>query len=138
MAGEENLIPFSERTEDEQRKIRSAGGKASGASRRAKKNLTECTNILLNMKVADSQKSTKAMMKSLGIDDEDMVYAMAVSVAMLAKASKGDVPSARFLLEASKQYEQAVASQGTDGEVTLADTIEEAYKARQEKEQNAE
>lgn len=32
MANEQNLIPFSERTESEQREIRSEGGKASGVS----------------------------------------------------------------------------------------------------------
>lgn len=37
MANEENLIPFDQRTENEQREIRSKGGKASGQSRREKK-----------------------------------------------------------------------------------------------------
>lgn len=37
MANEENLIPFDQRTESEQREIRSKGGKASGQSRREKK-----------------------------------------------------------------------------------------------------
>ena len=34
MPNEKNLIPFDQRTEEEQRDIRSAGGKASGVSRR--------------------------------------------------------------------------------------------------------
>lgn len=37
MANEQNLIPFDQRTENEQREIRSKGGKASGQSRREKK-----------------------------------------------------------------------------------------------------
>ena len=39
--GQENLIPFSERTEEEQRKIAQAGGIASGEARRARKTLRE-------------------------------------------------------------------------------------------------
>ena len=37
MKGEENLIPLSERTKEEQRKIQKKAGKASGEARREKK-----------------------------------------------------------------------------------------------------
>ena len=46
MANEENLIPFNERTESEQRAIASAGGKASGEARRNKKMLRDCIDYL--------------------------------------------------------------------------------------------
>ena len=39
MANEQNLIPFDERTESEQREIATAGGIASGAARRRKRAL---------------------------------------------------------------------------------------------------
>lgn len=39
--GSENLIPFSQRSEEEQRAIRSAGGKKSGEKRREKRTLKE-------------------------------------------------------------------------------------------------
>ena len=37
--GQDNLIPFSERTETEQREIAKNGGKASGVARRRKADL---------------------------------------------------------------------------------------------------
>lgn len=48
MAHSDNLIPQSERTKDEQRAIASAGGKASGAARRARKTLKEELLLLLS------------------------------------------------------------------------------------------
>lgn len=47
MANEQNLIPFNERTESEQRAIATAGGKASGKARRNKKLLRDCIDYLL-------------------------------------------------------------------------------------------
>ena len=41
MANAENLIPFDERTESEQREIARKGGIASGASRRAYRSLKQ-------------------------------------------------------------------------------------------------
>lgn len=46
--GQENLIPFSERTEEEQRKIAQAGGIASGKARRERKTLREELLALLS------------------------------------------------------------------------------------------
>ena len=45
---DENLRPFSERTESEQREIRSKGGKASGEARRAKKTLADAIRAVLD------------------------------------------------------------------------------------------
>ena len=47
----ENLKPFSERTEKEQREIRSKGGKASAEARRKRKLLKEYFNIWLETEV---------------------------------------------------------------------------------------
>ena len=49
----ENLIPFNELTEEEQRAIASKGGKASVESRRNKKLLRECLEELLNKEITD-------------------------------------------------------------------------------------
>ena len=43
--GHENLIPFSERTEDEQREIRQKGGVASGVARRRNKAIQELLEL---------------------------------------------------------------------------------------------
>lgn len=69
MAGSDNLIPLNKRTKEEQKAITTAGGIASGESRRARKTLKE--ELLLLLSEGDTQKS--------------------VSVALLQKAMDGDV-----------------------------------------------
>lgn len=58
MANEQNLIPMNERTMSEQRAIATAGGKASGESRRKRKTLKE--ELLLMLEDEDVQKSVTA------------------------------------------------------------------------------
>lgn len=53
MSGKDNLIPFSERTEEEQRQIRKKGGVASGKARRNKKDLRKALEALLEKKWTD-------------------------------------------------------------------------------------
>lgn len=53
MANEQNLKPFDQRTEKEQREIRSKGGKASGEARRARKTLREELLALLSQEMKD-------------------------------------------------------------------------------------
>ena len=55
MANEQNLRPMNERTKSEQRAIATAGGKASGESRRKRKTLKE--ELLLMLEDEDVQKS---------------------------------------------------------------------------------
>ena len=56
MINEQNLIPFTERTEEEQRKIAIMGGKASGEARRRKRTMIQDLEMLLNQ---TEQKSGK-------------------------------------------------------------------------------
>lgn len=58
MANEQNLIPFDKLTENEQRKIASAGGKASGEARRRRKTLKE--ELLLMLEDEQIQQSVAA------------------------------------------------------------------------------
>lgn len=48
--GQENLIPFDQRTEKEQREIQSKGGIASGEARRRKRDMRELMKIMLEEK----------------------------------------------------------------------------------------
>ena len=50
MANEENLIPFNERTEEEQREIARQGGIASGEARREKATMKATLEMLLDEK----------------------------------------------------------------------------------------
>lgn len=95
--GYKNLIPFSERTEDEQRKIRSAGGEASGIARRRKRSLKEAADLFLSLPVKDAKKRN-ALLRD-GVPEEDADNQMAMIVGLAKKAAKGDAKSAKVLIE---------------------------------------
>ena len=57
MINEQNLIPFTERTEEEQRKIAKMGGIASGEARRKKRTMIQDLEMLLNEKEPKSNKT---------------------------------------------------------------------------------
>jgi PBSX family phage terminase large subunit len=97
---EKNLIPFSERTESEQREMRSKGGKKSGESRRRKKNMKQVMDMLLQMP-ANTQADWQ-FLSDIGIDlnglDEDLINNMfVVNAAVLARAKLGDVAAVKEL-----------------------------------------
>lgn len=52
--GLENLIPFDKLSEEEQRAIRSAGGKASGKARRKKRELKKILELILSQPSKDN------------------------------------------------------------------------------------
>lgn len=100
MANEKNLIPLSERTKSEQRKITSKGGKASGEVRRRKKSMKQVMEMLLELP-ANTQTDWELLV-DMGIDtnnlDEDIVNnLLIVNAALLAKAKTGDVNSVKEL-----------------------------------------
>lgn len=53
--GHENLIPFHERTEEEQREIRRKGGAASGEARRKKADMKKLLELALEKQVPNSE-----------------------------------------------------------------------------------
>ncbi len=87
MANEKNLLPFDERTESEQREIASAGGKASGAARRRKKNMKQKMQLLLSLPAADNDQTELATM---GVDPDDMDNEMVLVKALFLAAAKGN------------------------------------------------
>ena len=97
MPNEKNLIPFDERTEEEQREIRSSGGRASGESRRRKKSLREAAELYLSLPVADKRAWNKLARD--GVDPEDVDNQMAVIAGLTIKAVKGDAKAAKVLFD---------------------------------------
>ncbi len=97
MPNEQNLIPFDERTESEQREIRSAGGQASGVSRRRKKSLREAAELYLSLPVAD--KRTWNRLAREGVEPEDVDNQMAIIAGLALKAMKGDSRAAKVLFD---------------------------------------
>ncbi len=97
MANEKNLIPFDERTESEQREIRSSGGKASGAARRRKRALKDAVDLFLSLPVSDKRIWNKLERK--GVDPEDIDNQMTMICGLHTKASLGDARAAKLLWE---------------------------------------
>lgn len=75
MANEQNLKPFNQRTESEQREIRSKGGKASGAARRRKRDMLAAFETLFSMPIAECQTDLRADMEAMGYDPNLMTQA---------------------------------------------------------------
>lgn len=109
MPNEKNLIPNSERTPEELRRITAAGGRASGVSRRRKKSLREAADLYLSLPVADKRAWNKLARD--GVDQEDVDNQMAIIAGLTIKAVKGDAKAAKVLFdllgETGDEYESA-------------------------------
>lgn len=109
----EDLIPFSERTEDEQKEIARKGGIASGAARRRKRSLKEAADLYLSLPVKDNRVKNKIARS--GVDEEDIDYQMAVIVGLTGKAVKGDSKAAKVLFDLLDKAGAEQASSPDDG-----------------------
>lgn len=97
--GRKNLIPFAERTEDEQRAIRSKGGKASGRARRKKKFLRDMLYTALTMKLRDlPDKLSEDARQQLGFKEGDTV-SDAIIGRLIERAIGGDMRAIRFIFD---------------------------------------
>lgn len=85
----DNLIPFNELTEEEQRKMASNGGKASVEVRRKKRLIKEQLELLLKLPLKD--KSAIDKLKALGIEPEEIDNQMAMVISIWNKALRGDI-----------------------------------------------
>ena len=97
MPNENNIISNSERTPKERKEIAAAGGRASGVSRRRKKNLREAAELYLSLPVAD--KRTWNRLAREGVAPEDVDNQMAIIAGLALKAMKGDSRAAKVLFD---------------------------------------
>ncbi|MCI9015745.1 MAG: PBSX family phage terminase large subunit [Clostridia bacterium] len=102
MANEQNLIPFNKRTESEQRKYASQGGKKSGEVRRQKKAMKDTMKMLLNLNLPESEGKEK--LKEMGIEENDLNVQTAILTNQIQRALKGDLDSAKFCRDTSGEY----------------------------------
>lgn len=94
MSNEDNLIPLSERTKDEQREIAKKGGKASGKARRKKRTTREAAQLILGLPVNRDQDE---ILKEYGIEKSDRNYLMLIMVKAVQMASDGDLKAIEFI-----------------------------------------
>ena len=90
--GRDNLIPMNRRTKNEQKKIASMGGKASGAARRKRADLRRAINQILMMDIPDDV--LKKQMTDLGLDPDMQTL---LSSTMMKAALKGNVKAAEWV-----------------------------------------
>lgn len=83
--GTKNLKPMNKRTKDEQKKIQSKGGKASGKARRKKADLKKAFETLLSLDVTD--KSLKKQLEDMGMDGNNEAL---LAFATFQQAIKGN------------------------------------------------
>ena len=124
MAGEKNLIPFNKRTEDEQREIRSSGGRASGVSRRRRRALKEAADLYLSLPVSDRRK-WNALAKR-GIDPEDIDNQMAMIVGLADAAANGDARAGRLIVDILGDVAGGAASESREDDPITKSLKEEA------------
>lgn len=111
MANEQNLIPYSERSESEARENGRKGGIASGVSRRRKRSLKEAADLFLSLPVTDTKTYNKMVLA--GVDPDDIDYQMAVVIGMTTKAIMGDAKAAKVLIEMLGGTKEEEAQQNT-------------------------
>lgn len=95
--GTENLVSIGDRTTEEQRRITSAGGRASGVARRRKRSLREAADLYLSMPVANRRK-WNAIAKE-GVDPEDIDNQMAMIIGLTHAAMGGDAKAAKIIVD---------------------------------------
>lgn len=89
MANDDNLIPFEERTEEEQREIRRKGGVASGKSRKKKKQMHELVSLMLDSK--PTEKQAAALVKNFpDLEGEDLTIASSMVAGQIKSAINGN------------------------------------------------
>lgn len=101
MANNENLIPFNKRTVSEQRKIQSAGGKASGEARRRKADFRKTLNMLLTAEIESEE--WKPILEALGVE---CTLESALLMAQIKEAMKGNTKAAYFVAQYAGQSEK--------------------------------
>ena len=121
MANNENLIPFNKRTVSEQRKIQSAGGRASGEARRRKADFRKTLNMLLTAEI-DSEE-WKPVLEALGVE---CTLESALNMAMIKEGLAGNVKA----YEAIAKY--AGQSDNPDEDIRNREADTELKKARKQ------
>ena len=111
MANEQNLIPFGQRSESEEREMRSRGGKNSGEKRRHQRDLREAVKALQSVVVP---------VKGGG---DGLTYAEAIARAVGVKAAQGDIKAAALYWEWMYGKQTRVDVTSSDGSMSPGNQI---------------
>ena len=117
---QKDLIPFNQRTEEEQKKIASMGGKKSGEVRREQKTYREMAKAMLSATVKD--KKILDELKAYGLSETDVkAYTL---LGMIKASGNGSHHAFDRLMELIGEKEQGGGNDAfNEGMQTLADLI---------------
>jgi len=96
-----DLIPVTERTKEEAKRISRKGGIASGKARRRKRDLKEALKALLDTEVKGNQTGTER-----------------VALAWFTKAANGDLTAIKMVLDTLYPQKQKIDLTSSDGSMT--------------------
>lgn len=95
-----DLVPLNKRSMAERKRICSAGGKASGATRRKNAAMKEVLNALLKLPIRDG-KVQKKLKSIIGAKNQNITAEQAILIAQIAEALKGNTQAAVFVRDTS-------------------------------------
>ncbi len=96
---DKNLIPFSERSEEEAHAIRSAGGKAAQQKRKEKQMMADLVELYSGLPITDKRKKNR--LAKLGIPTEELTQKMLVADALIRSAQAGNTYAIQLFMEIS-------------------------------------
>lgn len=102
---EQNLIPFNQLTESEQRALARKGGLASGEARRKKASMKQSMQNLLDMKLNDK---LVQQMKQLGLVGDEWTFTDLINVSAIQAASRGNVRAMEFIRDTAGQNAELI------------------------------
>lgn len=105
MAGTANLVPQSERTKSEQKRIATLGGKASGVARRQKRTMREIAKMVGELPVTDPK--MLAALHAAGFKDP-ITNDDAAFFGLMRKAQSGDPTAMKLMAEMRGEYSTRV------------------------------
>lgn len=123
--GTNNLIPLSERTKDEQKRIARQGGLKSGENRRKRKTAKQLLENILSQNLTDEQIEEILGNASALLDGDKSAYNV-MMVKALQGAMGGDVKSQLFIRDTvgdAPVNKQEVQATITDADKQLIDTV---------------
>lgn len=104
MAGEDNLIPMNQRTQEEARELGRKGGIASGIARKEKKRMKDTINSILQMTLNPGTEADLDQIKSFTeLKGKNLTVEQALILQQVQKAKNGDLQALTFLRDTSGQ-----------------------------------
>ena len=99
-----NAGAFKRNTRETQQKIARMGAEASNRKQAEKKSYRECAKYISELAVKDPKEIQS--LTDMGIDENEMTQAMALTYAMILKAKKGNSQMARLVMELMGQVKE--------------------------------